>query len=266
MAQNDVFDLVIIGAGTGGYSTALRAADLGLRVALVERAEIGGTCLNRGCIPTKALLHAAELVDGVREGAERWGIRATVDGIDYPVLAAARDDVVAKNVNGLGSHLRSDGVEVVQGDARLASPRDVVVGDRRLSATKGVVLATGSAPSTIPPLPIDGTRIITSDEALKLDHVPASAIVVGAGSVGVEFASFWASVGAKVTLIEALPTLLPNEDADLGRELARSLKRRGIDAFTGAKVVDVTAKDDGVSVAFEAGERQTVTAELVLSA
>ncbi|MFN2581151.1 MAG: dihydrolipoyl dehydrogenase [Candidatus Dormibacteria bacterium] len=267
MADDNSFDLVVIGAGTGGYSTALRGAGLGLRVAIVERAEMGGTCLNRGCIPTKALLHAADLVEGTREGAERWGIRATVDGIDYPTLAAARDDVVAKNVNGLGAHLRGDNVTVVSGEGHLASPREVVVGDTRLTANKAVVIATGSAPAPFPGLNVDGRRILTSDEALKLDHVPASAVVVGAGSVGVEFASLWNAFGAKVTLVEALPTLLPLEDADLGRELARSLKRKGIDVHTGAKVSDVSIRDDGVEVTIDAGKEPVrITAELLLSA
>ncbi|HEX4580054.1 MAG TPA: dihydrolipoyl dehydrogenase [Candidatus Dormibacteraeota bacterium] len=267
MDSKDTFDLVVIGAGTGGYSAALRGAELGLSVALVERAELGGTCLNRGCIPTKALLHAAELVEGTREGAERWGIRATVEGIDYPKLAAARDDIVAKNVNGLGSHLRGEGVTIVQGDARLASPREVVIGDRRLTAAKAVLLATGSVPAPFPGLTVDGTRILTSDEALRLDHVPASAVVVGAGSVGVEFASLWNSLGTHVTLVEALPTLLPTEDSDLGRELARVLKRKGIDVLAGAKVADVTVRDNGVRVTVESGDdTRTVEAELLLSA
>jgi len=267
MESKDAFDLIVLGAGTGGYSAALRGAELGLSVGLIERAEIGGTCLNRGCIPTKALLHAAELVEGTREGAERWGIRATVEGIDYATLAAARDDVVAKNVNGLTGHLRSEGVTMVQGDARLASPREVVVGDRRLTATRAVVLATGSAPVPFPGLSVDGLRILTSDEALKLDHVPASAVVVGAGSVGVEFASLWNSFGTHVTLVEALPSLLPTEDADLGRELARALKRKGIDVMTAARVVDVTTSDGGVRVSVESGgQTHEVNAELFLSA
>lgn len=267
MDSTDAFDLVVIGAGTGGYSAALRGADLGLSVALVERAELGGTCLNRGCIPTKALLHAAELAEGTREGAERWGIRATVDGVDYPTLAAARDDIVAKNVNGLRGHLKAEGVSIIQGDAKLASPREVVVDERRLAAGKAVLLATGSVPAPFPGLEVDGTRVITSDEALRLDHVPTSAVVVGAGSVGVEFASLWNALGSKVTLVEALPTLLPSEDADLGRELARALKRKGIDVLTGARVVDVTAAEGGVQVSVESGDqRQTIEAELLLSA
>jgi dihydrolipoamide dehydrogenase len=263
----DTFDLVVIGGGTGGYSAALRGAGLGLSVALIERAELGGTCLNRGCIPTKALLHAAELVEGTREGAERWGIRATVDGIDYDKLAGARDDIVAKNVNGLTGHLRSEGVTVIAGDAKLAAPREVVVGDRRLTASRAIVLATGSVPAPFPGLSVDGTRILTSDEALRLDHVPASAVVVGAGSVGVEFASLWNSFGAKVTLVEALPSLLPTEDADLGRELSRVMKRKGVDVMTGAKVVDVSVRDDGVQVTIESGgQTRSVDAELLLSA
>jgi dihydrolipoamide dehydrogenase len=264
----DSYDLVVLGGGTGGYSAALRGADLGLSVALVERDKLGGTCLNRGCIPTKALLHAAELIEGTREGAARWGIRATIDGIDYATLAAARDDVVARNVRGLEGHLKSDGVEVVRGNGVLASPREVVVdGDRRLAAQRGVVLASGSAPALIPGLSIDGRRVLTSDEALELDHVPVSAVVVGAGSVGVEFASLWNALGTKVTLVEALPNLLPSEDEDLGRELARALKRKGIDVLTGARLADAGLRDEHVDVTVEAsGGTTTIAAEVLLIA
>lgn len=265
---SDSYDLVVLGGGTGGYAAALRAKELGLTVALVERDKLGGTCLNRGCIPTKALLHAAELVEGTREGAERWGIRATIEGIDYETLAAARDDVVDKNVRGLENHLKSDGVEIVRGNGRLASAREIVVdGDRRLTANRGVVLASGSAPAMIPGLTIDGRRILTSDEALQLDHVPASAVVVGAGSVGVEFASLWNALGSKVTLVEALPSLLPLEDVDLGRELARALKRKGVDVVTGGRLAGATVSDDHVDVAVEtSGANTTISAEILLVA
>ena len=266
----DSFDIVVLGSGTGGYSAALRAADLGMRVAVVERDRLGGTCLNRGCIPTKALLHAAELADGAREARERWGIDATVGGVDYPVLAAARDDVVDKNVKGLEGHLKQDGVTVVRGNGVVAGAREVVVdGDRRLRAERALVLATGSAPKPLGGIAIDGEHVITSDHALQMDRLPRSAIVVGGGSVGVEFASFWASFGVPVTLVEALPSLLPLEDADIGRELGRALGKRGITVRTGASLDGVAVEGELARVTLRTAKQpdpETLEAEVVLIA
>src|ERR687895_667549 len=222
MAENS-YDLVVLGSGTGGYSAAIRAAGLGLKVAVVEKEDrCGGTCLNWGCIPTKALLHAAEVMDGVHEASERWGIKATVESVDYSATVANREDIVTKNVKGLESHLKKDGIAIIRGRGRVTGPRTVQVeGTGELTAERALVLATGSQPRSIPGLEVDGERVINSNHALKLDYLPRSVIVVGAGAVGVEFASFWRSMGAEVTIVEVLPGLVPLEDADIQRELAR---------------------------------------------
>jgi dihydrolipoamide dehydrogenase len=266
----DTFDIVVLGSGTGGYSAALRASDLGMRVAIIERDRLGGTCLNRGCIPTKALLHAAELADGAREARERWGVQTTVGGVDYSVLAAARDDIVEKNVRGLTAHLKQDGVTVIRGNGVVAGPREVVVdGVQRLHAERALVLATGSVPRPLEGISIDGEHVITSDHALLMDRLPRSAIVVGAGSVGVEFASFWAAFGVPVTVVEALPSLLPHEDLDVGRELGRALGRRGIQVRTGASLERVEVEGDVTRVTLRTAPQpdpEELEAEVVLIA
>jgi len=262
------YDIVVLGAGTGGYSAALRSAGLGLATCLVERDLVGGTCLHRGCIPTKAMLHAAELADGVREGRERWGIQATLEGIDVPKVLHARDDVVERNFRGLETHLAGAGVTIVRGEGRLTGPRTVVVGgDQELTAGRAVVLATGSVPTVLPGLALDGQRILTSDEALRLDRVPRSAVVLGAGSVGVEFASLWCSFGSEVTVVEALPSVLPLEDPDVGRELARALRQRGLAIRVDTRFESVETTRDGVRVTVSHGEAtEVLEAELLLLA
>ncbi|HUY98093.1 MAG TPA: dihydrolipoyl dehydrogenase [Verrucomicrobiae bacterium] len=262
------FDIVILGAGTGGYSAALRAAGLGLSTCLVERDLVGGTCLHRGCIPTKAMLHAAELVDGIRDGQERWGIRATLEGVDVPQVLRTRDDVVQRNFRGLEQHLAGAGVTLVRGDGRLRDARTVAVGgDQVQTARRAVVLATGSVPRRIAGLEVDGERVLTSDEALRLERVPRSAIVLGAGSVGVEFASLWRSFGAEVTLVEALGAVLPLEDPDVSRELARALRQRGLQIRVDTRCESVASDENGVRVTVShLGETEVLEAELLLVA
>ncbi|MEU3661553.1 dihydrolipoyl dehydrogenase [Streptomyces sp. NPDC032940] len=262
-------DVIVIGGGTGGYSTALRAAALGLDVALVERDKVGGTCLHRGCIPSKAMLHAAELVDGVAEARERWGVKASLDGVDWPALVATRDDIVARNHRGVEAHLAHTGVTVVRGSARLTGPRSVRVdGGPRLTARRGVVLATGSRPRTLPGLEPDGRRVVTSDDALFAPGLPASVLVLGGGAIGVEYASFHRSMGAEVTLVEAAERIVPLEDADVSRHLTRGLKKRGVDVRVGARLLDAEVLDDGVRawVRTARGETLTVGAERLLVA
>ncbi|CAM5589188.1 Dihydrolipoyl dehydrogenase OS=Streptomyces glaucescens OX=1907 GN=SGLAU_09950 PE=3 SV=1 [Streptomyces glaucescens] len=268
-------DVIVIGGGTGGYSTALRAAALGLRVVLVERDKVGGTCLHRGCIPSKAMLHAAELVDGIAEARERWGVKATVDAVDWPALVATRDDIVARNHRGVEAHLAHAGVRVVRGSARLTGPRSVRVagpdsdpGVREFIARRGVVLATGSRPRTLPALPPDGRRVVTSDDALFAPALPASVLVLGGGAIGVEYASFHRSMGARVTLVEAADRIVPLEDADVSRHLTRGLKKRGIEVQTGARLLDAELLDDGVRarVRTARGEVRAVEAERLLVA
>ncbi|MFY4717045.1 dihydrolipoyl dehydrogenase [Streptomyces sp. LaBMicrA B280] len=271
----DTADVIVIGGGTGGYATALRAAALGLSVALVERDKLGGTCLHRGCVPSKAMLHAAELIDGIAEARERWGVKATLDSVDWPALAATRDDIVSRNHQGLRAHLAEAGVRVVRGSARLTGARTVRVegvrdapGVRQLTARRGIVLATGSRPRALPGLVPDGRRVVTSDDALFAPGLPDSVLVLGGGAIGVEYASLHRSLGAEVTLVEAAERLLPLEDADVSRHLTRGLRGRGIDVQAGARLLDAEVLPDGVRARVRGarGETRTLTARRLLVA
>ena len=256
------YDIVILGGGSGGYACALRAAELGNRVALIERDKVGGTCLHRGCIPTKALLHAAEIADQANE-AESFGVRARFDGIDMAGVNNYKDKVVDRLWKGLQSTIASRKVEVVYGDGRLVSPTAVRVGDDVYEGAH-VVLATGSEPRSLPGLSIDGQRVITSDDALRLDRVPGSVVILGGGVIGVEFASVWRSFGAEVTIVEMLPHLLPAEDEASSKLLERAFRRRGISYQLGARFEGVKDSPDGVTVTLEGGK--TLDAELMLVA
>lgn len=255
------YDIVVLGAGSGGYACALRAAQLGLRVALVEKDKIGGTCLHVGCIPTKALLHAAEVADTVRDAAS-VGVRATHDGIDLAQVLRYQDEVVGRLYKGLTGLVAGRGVDVVTGAGRLAGPGQVEVEGRTLRG-RHVVLATGSAPRLLPGIPIGG-RIVTSTEALRLTTVPERVVVLGGGVIGVEFASVWRSFGAQVTVVEALDRLLPPEDPAVSAAVQRAFRRRRIEVRTGVRVAG--AVDDGsqVTVTFEDGG--VVSADLLLVA
>ncbi|WP_189716275.1 dihydrolipoyl dehydrogenase [Streptomyces chryseus] len=269
MTEIHEVDVIVVGGGTGGYSTALRAASLGQEVVLVERDKVGGTCLHRGCIPSKAMLHAAELVDGIAEARERWGVKATLESVDWPALVATRDDIVSRNHKGVEGQLSHAGVQVVRGSAQLTGPRNVrVTSGGTFTARRGVVLATGSRPRTLPGLPPDGNRVVTSDDALFAAGLPTSVLVLGGGAIGVEYASFHRSMGAEVTLVEAADRLLPLEDLDVSRHLARGLKRRGIDVQVGARLMEATVLDDGVraQVRTSRGEIRTVEVARLLVA
>jgi dihydrolipoamide dehydrogenase len=256
------FDVLVLGAGSGGYACALRAAQLGLKVGLVEKGKVGGTCLHIGCIPTKALLHAAEVADSTRE-SEQFGVRASLDGIDMAGVNSYKDGVVAKLYKGLTGLIKGRGITVIEGEGRLAGPREVVVGDATHTA-EHVVLASGSYPRSLPGLEIDGTRTITSDDALRLDRVPASVVVLGGGVIGCEFASVWRSFGAAVTIIEALPRLVPLEDEAASKALERAFRKRGITFRTGTPFQSAKTTDDGVAVTVEGGD--VIEAELLLVA
>jgi dihydrolipoamide dehydrogenase len=262
--MSDAYDVVVIGAGTGGYSCALRAAQLGKRVALVERDErLGGTCLLRGCIPTKALLQSAAVLDTVNR-ADEWGVKASGEP-DWDRVKAFEGKIVDKLVSGLTSVVRARKIDVVRGTARVVAGPAVEVDGRRLEAPD-VVIATGSAPRLLPGLSL-GARVITSDQALFYDTVPSSAVVIGAGAVGLEFASFYRSFGAEVTLIEALPRIAPLEDEDVSKEVARHFRRRGIQSFAGAKVQGVDETADEVRVVYDAGgQTKTIHADICLIA
>ncbi|HET7386110.1 MAG TPA: dihydrolipoyl dehydrogenase [Nocardioidaceae bacterium] len=256
------FDVVILGAGSGGYACALRAAELGMSVALVEKGKLGGTCLHVGCIPTKALLHAAEVADAARE-SEQFGVVASFDGIDMGGVNKYKDGVVSRLFKGLAGLVKGRGITVVEGEGRLVAP-DTVEVDAQRYVGRHVVLASGSYPKTLPGLEIDGERVLTSEHALSLDRVPASAIVLGGGVIGCEFASVWRSFGAEVTIVEALPRLLAAEDQAVSSSLARAFGKRGIDVRTGTPFKSVEHTDSGVRVAVEGGD--TLEAEVLLVA
>jgi len=262
--MSDAYDVVVVGAGTGGYSCALRAAQLGKRVALVEREErLGGTCLLRGCIPTKALLQSAAVMDAVNRSAE-WGIKASGEP-DWTQVQAFETKIVDKLVSGLTGLVKARKIDVVHGEAGLKAGPSLEVAGRALTAPD-VVLATGSRPKLLPGLEVTG-RIITSDQALWYPEIPSSAVIIGAGAIGLEFASFYRSMGAEVTLVEALPRLAPLEDEDASKEITRAFRKRGIAAYAGASVTSVADAGDRVEVALEAaGKAQTVQAEICLVA
>jgi dihydrolipoamide dehydrogenase len=257
-----VFDVVILGGGSGGYACALRASQLGLTVALVEKGELGGTCLHRGCIPTKALLHAAEVADSSRE-SEQFGVRSTFEGIDMPAVNEYKDGVVARLYKGLQGLVKSRKITYLEGIGRLVGPTTVEVDGQRVEG-RHLVLATGSVPKSLPGLAIDGERVITSDHALLLDKVPNSVVVLGGGVIGCEFASVWKSFGAEVTIVEALPHLVALEDEQSSKGLERAFRKRGIGYELGSPFSGVEKTEDGIKVSLENGKQ--IEAEVLLVA
>jgi len=262
VSGEDQFDLLVLGGGSGGYACALRAAQLGLKVALVEKDKVGGTCLHVGCIPTKALLHAAEVADTARESPQ-FGVTATLEGIDMAGVNAYKDGVVNRLYKGLTGLVKGRGITVIEGAGRLTSPTTVAVGETSYSA-KNVVLASGSYSKTLPGLEVDGERVLTSEHALQLDRVPASVIVLGGGVIGCEFASVWKSFGADVTIIEALPRLVAAEDDASSKVLERVFRKRKIAFRTGTPFQSVKHTETGVAVTVEGGD--VIEAELLLVA
>jgi dihydrolipoamide dehydrogenase len=265
------FDLIVVGGGPAGYVGAIRASQLGLRTALVERDKVGGTCLHVGCIPTKVLLHTAERLEEIRE-AEDMGI--VIEGtvrLDYGRLTARKDRVVTTNFRGVEYLMRKHGITTVQGQGRLLDPTRV-----RVTATGGstsdlegrhILLATGSLPRSLPGITIDNDRILDSSGALRLPAVPRSVAILGAGAVGTEFASMFAAFGAAITLVEMMPSILPLEDEEVAAVLSKSLQRRGVTVRTGTMVTGAMPAGDGVRVTVRAGDAEdTIEAEYVLVA
>ena len=259
--MND-FDVVILGGGSGGYACALRSAQLGLSVALIEQDKLGGTCLHRGCIPTKALLHAGEIAENTKHAAE-FGVNAQFISMDMLAVNAYKDGVIAKLYKGLQGLVKSRNITYIEGHGKLVSKNKVEV-NGVIYTGKNVVLATGSYPRTLPGLEIDGKQIVTSQEAMSFDYVPKSAIVLGGGVIGCEFASVWSSFGADVTIIEGLPRLVALEDESSSKQLERAFRKRGIKFETGIKFQSATKGPDGVTVTLENGA--THTAEVLLVA
>ncbi|WP_207128143.1 dihydrolipoyl dehydrogenase [Actinocatenispora comari] len=259
----DSYDVVVLGGGSGGYATALRAGSLGLTVAVVEKDKVGGTCLHRGCIPTKALLHAGEVADAAREAAQ-FGVRASLDGIDMAGVNKYKDGVVTRLYKGLQSTLAArGGITTIEGTGRLVAPDTVDVDGRRVTG-RHVVLATGSYSKSLPGLAVDGERVITSEHALSLDRLPERAVILGGGVIGVEFASAWRSFGVDVTIVEALPRLVAAEDEEVSKAVERAFRRRGIGYVTGSPFTGVEKTTDGVRVGVEGGT--TFDADVLLVA
>lgn len=257
---NHEFDLVILGSGSGGYAAALRAAQLGMNVALIERDKLGGTCLHRGCIPTKALLHSAEVADVTKE-AGHFGVNATFQSIDMTAVNRYRDSIIDKLYKGLTGLVSSKNITFVTGEGRLTGPKTVTVGADSFTG-KNVVLATGSVTKT---LGIEiGGRVITSDQALQMDWIPNKVAILGGGVIGVEFASIWRSFGAEVVIIEGFDRLVPNEDPSMSKGLERAYRKRGIEFKLGNKFKSVTQSSTSVTVELENGEQ--ISADLLLVA
>ena len=244
------FDIVVLGGGSAGYATAIRATQLGMSVAVIEKDKLGGTCLHRGCVPTKALLHSAEIADVAREGAA-YGVNSVVESIDITAVTAFRTKLVDGKFKGLQGLLKANGITVIAGEGRLVSPDTVQVGDDRVTG-KHVVLATGSYSRSLPGLEITG-RVIASEHALELNEIPERVAILGGGVIGVEFASVWRSFGSEVTIIEGLPHLVPNEEESISKQLERAFRKRGIDYKLGVRFQSVTQSDSGVTVTLEDG-------------
>ncbi|WP_433114399.1 dihydrolipoyl dehydrogenase [Micromonospora sp. CA-246542] len=257
------FDIVILGGGSGGYATALRAVQLGLKVALVEKGKLGGTCLHNGCIPTKALLHAAEIADQTRE-SEQFGVKAELVGIDMAGVNSYKDGVIARLYKGLQGMLKGNkSITIVEGHGKLVGKNVVEVDGKRYTG-RNIVLASGSYAKSLPGLEVDGERIITSDHALTLDRIPSSVIVLGGGVIGVEFASVWKSFGVDVTIVEALPRLVAAEDEESSKALERAFRKRKINFKVGKPFEKVEKTENGVKLTIQGGD--TVEAELLLVA
>lgn len=255
------FDILVLGGGSGGYAAALRAVQLGFTVGLVEKGKLGGTCLHNGCIPTKALLHSAEIAEGAREAA-KYGINATFDSVNMDGVNAYKDGIVAGKYKGLQGLLKMRKVTVIEGAGRLVGTDTIEVEGKQYKA-KNIILATGSYSKTLPGLEIGG-KVITSDSALKMDTLPKSAIILGGGVIGCEFASVWKSFGVDVTIVEGLPSLVPNEDAAIIKSFERAFKKRGINFNTGTFFEKVEQNEDGVKITLADGK--TFEADLMLVA
>ncbi|GAA1986397.1 dihydrolipoyl dehydrogenase [Nocardiopsis rhodophaea] len=255
------FDLVVLGGGSGGYAAALRAAELNLSVLLIEKDKLGGTCLHKGCIPTKALLHSAEVADSAKE-SETFGVKATFDGIDMAAVHKYKDKVIGGLYKGLSGLVKARKITVVEGEGKLTGADEVTV-DGTAYKGRNILLATGSQPKTLG-LDIDGEKVITSDDALKLDRVPKSVVVLGGGVIGVEFASVYRSFGAEVTIVEALPHLVPVEEESSSKLLERAFRKRGISYELNTPFESVKTTDAGVNVTLKGGK--TVDAEMLLVA
>jgi dihydrolipoamide dehydrogenase len=266
------YDVVVIGAGTGGYVAAIRSAQLGKKVGVVERQKsLGGTCLIWGCIPTKALLEHAHALKVIQNAGE-WGVTipAGSPSIDMPKVQTRKDKIVTGLTKGIEFLFKKNKIDWIKGTARLAGGGkvEIVDGEEQTLQAKEIIIATGSSPRSVPGITIDGKRIITSDEAIHLQAVPKSLVILGSGAVGVEFASIYRRFGSDVTIVELLPRLVPVEDEAVSTELEKSFKKQGIKILTGTRVTKATATANNVSIEAQTadGKTQSITADLLLVA
>ncbi len=255
-------DVAVIGSGPGGYVAAIRAAQRGAKVICFEREHLGGVCLNVGCIPTKTLIYSANLYHKLQHAAD-YGLKADKVGYDLPALVARKNKVVGLNTGGIDGLFKAHGIEVIEGDARVVSRNVVRSGGEEVRA-KAIILATGGRPAQLPGLELNGKTVIGSTDALELTELPEHIAVIGAGAIGAEFASLWHQFGAKITLIEAMPFVLPREDQDLSKRLGASFKKRGMDVRTGTKVAKLESLGKGVKLTLEGDKPGAVEADLVL--
>lgn len=267
------FDLAVLGGGPGGYPAAIRAAQLGLKVAVVEKYKVGGTCLHWGCIPTKVILESAEVFNLARSGQE-YGVTTADVALDYAQVSRRRERVVGQHTSGIEWLFKKNGVTLIRGEGKFTSPTSLSVqlaegrGSTEVSATD-VIIATGSTPKSLPGLSVDGDRVINSDHASTMAELPRSVVIIGGGAIGVEFASAWKDLGTEVTLVEVMPRILPLEDPEVGQELSKLFTRRGIRVMAGAKVMldSVRPFPDHVELEIEKdGAREQLSAERLLVA
>jgi dihydrolipoamide dehydrogenase len=256
------YDVVVIGTGPGGYVAAVRACQRGARVAVIEKNAIGGVCLNVGCIPTKTLICSADLYHKMQHASD-YGLSASDVSFDMAAMVARKNKVVAMNTGGIEALFKGHGIDVIQGEARITAPGQIAVGDQTVEATS-IIIATGGRPAQLPGLEFNGKTVIGSTDALELTELPKRIGVIGAGAIGAEFACIWNNLGAEVTLIEFMPTILPREDADLSKRLASGLKRKGMDIRTGTKVAELQHLDQGVRLVLEGDKAGEVDVDLVL--
>ncbi|MET0405845.1 MAG: FAD-dependent oxidoreductase, partial [Cystobacter sp.] len=253
----ETFDVVIIGSGPGGYVGAIRAAQLGLKTALIEKDKrLGGTCLHRGCIPTKSLLWSASLLQHIREAAD-FGIEVPAPVVNWAKVQEHKQKIVTKGANGIDYLMKKNKISVFKGHGRISGKGKVEVtaedGSKQSLDTKNIIVATGSVPKSLPNVQVDHKRVLNSDSILSLDRIPKSLIVIGAGAVGCEFASVFNHMGSQVSIVEYLPNLLPIEDVDVSKEFEKHFKKRKIDLHTGAKVEKVESSDTGVKLTMTVG-------------
>jgi dihydrolipoamide dehydrogenase len=246
------FDVIIIGAGPGGYVAAIRAAQLGMSVAIVDREWLGGVCLNVGCIPSKALLKNAEVAHTLRERSKDFGFSFENLQLDYSAAVKRSRQVSDRLTRGVGFLMKKHNITVVMGNARLSSPTSVTVAaadnsTRELEAPN-IIIATGAQPAVIPGIAVDGQKVLTYREAILQERLPASVVIIGAGAIGLEFATVWSAYGSQVTLVEMLPTIAPMEDAEVSTELTKALAKRGVKIYVETRVRAVTPSATGVSV------------------